>query len=147
MHAPHIGYTLISAIQGSPYCLRRDSTALRNLRDYHGVSASRLEVLEERLKSDVLSELDEFQSRILLHSETADGEVVPVWESVDKIDVASIREVMDEAAASSKDIQLDFVRIPITSEQSPDVSTVVAISVPCWRSGEADVILHRSSMT
>ena len=102
--------------------MRRDSTALRNLRDYHGVSASRLEVLEERLKSDVVSELDEFQGRILLHSETADGEVVPVWESVDKPDVASVREVMDEAASKSKDVALDFVRIPITSEQSPDVS-------------------------
>lgn len=92
------------------------------MRDYTGVSATRLEVLEERLKSDVVSELDEFQGRILLHTETADGEVVPVWESVDKQDVWSIRDVMDDAASRAMDVGLSFIRIPITSETSPDVS-------------------------
>jgi hypothetical protein len=102
---------------------------LRNIRDYTGVSASRLEVLEERLKSDVVAELDEFQGRILLHTETADGEVVPVWESVDKQDVASIREIMDEASAATTDVQLSFIRIPITSESSPDVRTRMRLIV------------------
>jgi hypothetical protein len=95
------------------------------MRDYSGVSASRLEVLEERLKSDVVAELDEFQGRILLHTETSDGEVVPLWESVDKQDVASIRDVMDEAAARATDVALSFIRVPITSESSPDVSRVL----------------------
>ena len=113
---------LIKRLSGSPYCLRRDSTALRNMRDYTGVSASRLEVLEERLKSDVISEVGEFQGKLLLHSETADGEVVPVWESVDSGDVASLREVMEDQAVKSSDVKLQFVRIPITSESSPDVS-------------------------
>lgn len=91
------------------------------MRDYHGVSSSRLEVLEERLKSDVIAELDEFQGRILLHTETADGDVVPTWESVDKSNVASMREIMDDAETSAQDIHLSFVRVPITSESSPDV--------------------------
>lgn len=69
----------------------------------------------------MISEIDEFQGRILLHTETADGEVVPLWESVDKSEVASVREIMDEASAASTDIQLSFVRVPITSETSPDV--------------------------
>ncbi|KAK1923782.1 inositol hexakisphosphate-domain-containing protein [Papiliotrema laurentii] len=120
-------------INGSPYCLRRDSTALRNIRDYTGVSASRLEVLEERLKSDVVAELDEFQGRILLHTETADGEVVPVWESVDKQDVASIREIMDEASAATTDVQLSFIRIPITSESSPDFHDLTELLELCQR--------------
>ena len=98
------------------------------MRDYTGVSASRLEVLEERLKSDVIAELGEFQGRVLLHSETADGEVVPIWESVDKSDVASIRGVMDDAAAQSKNCELAFVRIPVTSESSPDVSAALFLS-------------------
>ena len=92
------------------------------MRDYTGVSASRLEVLEERLRSDVIAELDAFQGRVLLHTESQDGEVMPVWESVDKTDVVSIREVMDEAANDSRDVNLSFVRIPVTSESSPDVS-------------------------
>jgi hypothetical protein len=92
------------------------------MRDYTGVSASRLEVLEERLKSDVVAEINQFQGQVLLHSETADGEVVPIWESVDSRDVSSIREVMDDVCAKLRDIQLNFIRIPITSESSPDVS-------------------------
>ena len=106
---------------GSPYCLRRDSTALRNMRDYTGVSASRLEVLDDRLKSDVIAELAEFQSRILLHTETSDGQVVPVWENAEASDIASIREVMDDVAQQAKPVAMEFVRIPVTSESSPDV--------------------------
>lgn len=93
------------------------------MRDYTGVSASRLEVLEERLKSDVIAEIGEFQGRVLLHTETPDGEVVPVWETVEPNDVTSIREVMDDVSSKSKEVKLDFVRIPITSESSPDVSS------------------------
>jgi hypothetical protein len=92
------------------------------MRDYTGVSTSRLEVLEERLKSDVISEIDAFQGRVLLHTESPDGEVVPVWETVDRMDVHSLREVMADVADSEMDVKLNFVRIPITSESSPDVS-------------------------
>ena len=99
------------------------------MRDYTGVSASRLEVLEERLKSDVIAELDEFKGRVLLHSETVDGEVVPVWESVHNLDVASLREVMDDAKLMSKDVHLNFVRIPVTSESSPDVGAVQRVDL------------------
>ncbi|RXK36343.1 hypothetical protein M231_06380 [Tremella mesenterica] len=120
-------------INGSPYCLRRDSVALRNMRDYSGVSASRLEVLEERLKSDVVNELAEFQGRVLLHSESSDGQVIPVWESVDKGDVASIREVMDQVAVNAKHVGVEFVRIPITSESSPDFHDITDILNLCLR--------------
>ncbi|KIR34499.1 hypothetical protein I352_02746 [Cryptococcus deuterogattii MMRL2647] len=121
-------------INGSPYCLRRDSTALRNMRDYSGVSSSRLEMLEQRLKSDVITEIEQFQGRILLHTETADGQVMPVWESADKQDVASLREVMDGAAAASKDVYLNFVRIPVTSESSPDFHDITELLNLCMRS-------------
>jgi len=92
------------------------------MRDYSGVSSARLEVLEERLKSDVIQELVAFGGSVLLHTEAADGQVVPIWEKVSKEDVESLREVMDDVAEASKDIGLIFERVPITSEQSPDVS-------------------------
>ncbi len=107
---------------GAPYCLRRDTTALRNMRDYHGVSAARLEVLEERLKSDVEAELNAFGGTLLLHSEAADGKVVPLWENVNSEDGDSIRQVMADVALREMDVNLVFERIPITSESSPDVS-------------------------
>ena len=91
------------------------------MRDYTGVSAGRLEMLEDRLKSDVISELQQFQGKLLLHTETSDGQVVPVWESVDKEDVESVKEMMDELAEKTA-VDLSFYRVPITSESSPDVS-------------------------
>lgn len=68
-------------INGAPYCLQREGFSLRNMKgwsivtlsvrlmlintvqDYGGISASRLEVLEERLRDDVISELDAFGGR------------------------------------------------------------------------------------
>lgn len=69
-------------VNGAPYCLRRERFSLRNMKglcaqvlaliiflkdwtatDYGGISASRLEVLEERLKDDVLAELEAFGGR------------------------------------------------------------------------------------
>lgn len=112
------------------------------MRDYTGVSTSRLEVLEERLKSDVISELGEFQGRVLLHTETAAGEVVPVWESVDKSDVATIRETMDDAAESSTEVDLRFLRIPITSESSPDVRTALDFWTALRQTLKLDLQFH-----
>ena len=78
-------------------------------------------MLEDRLKSDVVAELQQFQGKLLLHTETSDGQVVPVWESVDQQDVQSVKEVMDDLADTA-DLELAFYRVPVTSESSPDVS-------------------------
>lgn len=93
------------------------------MRDYTGVSTARLEVLEERLKSDVIAEIDAFQGRVLLHTESAEKEVVPVWETVGPNDVHSLRDVMDDVTMRESGVTMRFIRIPITSESSPDVST------------------------
>ncbi|KAG6832796.1 hypothetical protein H0H92_009414 [Tricholoma furcatifolium] len=106
-------------INGSPYCLRREGFSLRNMKDYGGISASRLEVLEDRLKDDVIAELREFGGRILLHTETADGTVVPVWEDVTESNVIVMKDVM-AARHQAKDIELKYYRIPITAERPPD---------------------------
>ena len=67
-------------INGAPYCLRRENFSLRNMKgkvfyflidwfltthktDYGGISASRLEVLEDRLRADVITELSSFGGR------------------------------------------------------------------------------------
>lgn len=98
------------------------------MRDYTGVSPARLEVLEERLKSDVVAELAAFDGSVLLHAETANGKVVPLWENVSKKDVDTLREVMDDIAAKQHDVVLTFERIPITSESSPDVGLTFVFS-------------------
>lgn len=94
------------------------------MRDYSGVSPARLEMLEERLKSDVITELAQFDGNLLLHTEDSEGKVVPLWEKVNKDDVASLREVMDNVAIQDNVVNLIFERLPVTSESSPDVSCV-----------------------
>ncbi|KDR78950.1 hypothetical protein GALMADRAFT_244621 [Galerina marginata CBS 339.88] len=108
-------------INGAPYCLRRENYSLRNMKDYGGISASRLEILEERLRDDVIAELTSFGGRILLHTETSDGTVVPIWEEVQPEDVVVLKDIM-AARLERKNVFLQYNRIPITAEKSPDYS-------------------------
>ncbi|KAG9052633.1 hypothetical protein FS842_009475 [Serendipita sp. 407] len=109
----------IILINGAPYCLRRESYSLRNMKDYGGISASRLEILEERLRDDVLAELRAYGGRILLHTEASDGQVIPLWEEARETDVAVLKDVF----ASKRMIngaRIHYSRVPITSERPPD---------------------------
>ncbi|KAF7323269.1 hypothetical protein HMN09_00107700 [Mycena chlorophos] len=108
-------------VNGTPYCLRREGFSLRNMKDYGGISASRLEMLEERLRDDIIAELKTFGGRLLLHTESEDGAVFPVWEDAREEDVVVLKDVM----AAHKDIdgiELDYRRIPMTAEKPPDFS-------------------------
>ncbi|KAF5327539.1 hypothetical protein D9619_004360 [Psilocybe cf. subviscida] len=106
-------------INGAPYCLRRENFSLRNMKDYGGISASRLEILEERLRDDVVAELKTFGGRLLLHTETSDGTVVPVWEEVHPDDVLVLKDIMG-ARHEINGVTLQYNRIPITAEKPPD---------------------------
>ncbi|KAJ4477327.1 inositol hexakisphosphate-domain-containing protein [Lentinula aciculospora] len=108
-------------VNGAPYCLRREGFSLRNMKDYGGISASRLEILEERLRDDVISELNTFGRKLLLHSETQDGTLVPVWEDVDSVNVVVLRDIM-ESRRDTFGVELVYDRIPITAERPPDFS-------------------------
>lgn len=109
-------------INGAPYCLRRERFTLRNMKDYGGISASRLEVLEERLRDDVISELNQFGGRLLLHTETPDGSVVPVWEEVQSENVCVLKDIMAARRHIDDDTEFVYTRIPITAERPPDFS-------------------------
>lgn len=92
-----------------------------------GISSTRLELLEDRLKSDVLAEALAFNGRILLHSEADDGTVNTVWEVIkDDSCVQTLREIMD-AARLKFGTSFSYKRIPITAERSPDFADVRSI--------------------
>ncbi|KAG8898129.1 hypothetical protein FRB99_007645 [Tulasnella sp. 403] len=110
-------------VNGYPYCLRSEASTLRNMKDYGGISASRLEILEDRLKGDVIAELRNFGQRLLLHTETSDAAVVPVWEEVEDSQVDVLKEVMRQHTLPN-DVPLQYHRIPITSETPPDFSDI-----------------------
>ncbi|TFK90507.1 hypothetical protein K466DRAFT_660775 [Polyporus arcularius HHB13444] len=107
-------------VNGAPYCLRRERFSLRNMKDYGGISASRLEVLEERLRDDVINEVHAFGGRVLLHTETPDGSVIPIWEEVNSEDIMVLKDVMAQRRHIGDHLELGYARIPITAERPPD---------------------------
>lgn len=130
---PHIKRPSASATSNLTRRLLHSSFRLwnpTNFPSHRGISSSRLELLEDRLKSDVIAELKSFDGRLLLHDE-ADGSVNPVWSLVDESSVKTLREIMDDTARKlSTGPSFKFVRVPITAEKSPDffdVKEIVAI--------------------
>ncbi|KAG2207019.1 hypothetical protein INT47_008488 [Mucor saturninus] len=120
-------------INGIPYVLRDRYFTLRNIKVYKGITGERLEQLEERLKQDVIREVTNYDGRILLHGEDKDGNVLAAWEEVNIHDVLTVREVMYSVAAEVTDEfdsdsdstsisrnVLDYHRVPITAEKSPE---------------------------
>lgn len=52
---------------------------------------------------------------LLLHSETSDGSVVPVWDDCDERSIASVREIMEEKDHESAELTLKFTRLPLST--------------------------------
>jgi hypothetical protein len=59
-----------------------------------------------------------FVISILLHTETPDGTVVPVWEEVQREDVSVLKDIM--TSRREGDASLQYIRLPITAEKPPD---------------------------
>lgn len=112
-------------IKGRPYCLRENGHELRNIRDFSGIQAARLEQLEDRLLSDVSSEIEQGDGKLLLHTEAEDGSVLPMWEDVREGDIATVQDIMVQIARNlPASVQLRFLRIPLTAEKNADYSDI-----------------------
>ena len=70
-------------INGDPYVLRDQYATLRNIKAYSGITADRLEMMESRLKEDVMHELEVYDGKLLLHQEH-NGVLQVHWETVNK---------------------------------------------------------------
>lgn len=121
-------------INGIPYVLRFNNITIRNIKQYSGITPSRLELLESRLKDDVLAEIARYDGKILLHLETSDGRVVPTWEEVDAENVLTVREVMDSVVEEviaevteqgQEPLQrlesVSYYRVSVTAETMPEI--------------------------
>jgi hypothetical protein len=60
--------------------------------------------------------------RLLLHTETPDGSVIPVWEEVRPGNVAVMKEVMSACKSSNNGFEVFYRRVPLTAERPPDFS-------------------------
>ncbi|KAI0649419.1 inositol hexakisphosphate-domain-containing protein [Trametes meyenii] len=131
-------------VNGAPYCLRRERFSLRNMKDYGGISATRLEMLEERLRDDVVNEVNAFGGRLLLHTETPDGSVVPIWEEVGSDNIMILKDVMAERRHFAEGVELGYARIPITAERPPDfsdLSELIEVMIRC-NTSEAPIVVN-----
>ncbi|KAH0833089.1 inositol hexakisphosphate-domain-containing protein [Lanmaoa asiatica] len=63
------------------------------------------------------------RERLLLHTETPDGSVIPIWEEVQSEDVAVLKDIM-ASRQSGCGIEVQYTRIPITAERPPDMSDI-----------------------
>ncbi|KAJ3357018.1 hypothetical protein HDU83_009188 [Entophlyctis luteolus] len=107
----------ICYINGQPYVLRDKSFTLRNTKAYSGISSSRLEYIEQQLRDDVISELGNFESKILVHTES-DNATHPVWEECTQEYVLTVREVVELLQNEGHPIL--YYRVPLTAERAPD---------------------------
>ena len=74
---------------------------------------------------------------LLLHTETSDGTVVPIWEEVKDEDVVVLKDIMADYRGLD-DVLLQYNRIPITAEKPPDYSDLKEL---------IEVVLRNSSNT
>lgn len=120
-------------INGVPYVLRDQYLTVRNSNTYAGITPSRLETFENRLKEDVQQEISMYKNRILLHGESEDGHIIPIWEDCLPDAVSTIKEViqviqkeekdelLDLESARASSLRIEYFRVPITAENPPDL--------------------------
>ncbi|KAJ3086244.1 hypothetical protein HK102_013370 [Quaeritorhiza haematococci] len=106
-------------VNGVPYVLRDQYMTLRNIKSYSGITSARLELIEARLKEDVIAEISAYDEKILLHTETSDAQCIPVWEDCSSDNVLSPREVMEDVLKREGD-PVAYYRVPVTAETPPD---------------------------
>ncbi|KAJ3335694.1 hypothetical protein HDU93_004652 [Gonapodya sp. JEL0774] len=123
-----------------PFVLRDWRDATRNL-ETTGIAKERVEMMEERMKGDLIQEIKKYGGRILLHDEEVkpsgfeivvcllesvfdayitfiDAPVVqPVWETVCEEDILTPLELFQSVVAEG--YKIDYLRVPITDEQAP----------------------------
>jgi nitrate reductase NapAB chaperone NapD len=112
-------------INRKPFVLRDIHLPYENIKTYHGISAARLEAMEDRLKQDIKKELSKWNNLLLVHEEDEKGKIVPMWTAVTELQTT--RELFQEldhqgivSVALKLGYQIQYVRIPISPEQAPE---------------------------
>ncbi|KAM0939392.1 putative protein-tyrosine phosphatase [Dioscorea sansibarensis] len=103
-------------INGRPFVLRDVERPFSNL-EYTGINRARVELMESRLKDDILMEATQYGNKILVTDELPDGQMVDQWEPVMRDSVKTPLEVYEELQLEG--YLVDYERVPITDEKSP----------------------------
>jgi protein-tyrosine phosphatase len=103
---------------GLPYVLRIVKDPITNL-EMTGIVSERVELMEERLRTEADAEAALYDGHLLLHEEEINSnlplgfEIVPRWEAADELcSPAQAYQAVSKCA-------IDYVRVPVTDEQAP----------------------------
>ena len=78
-----------------------------------------------------------------MHTETRDGNVIPVWEEADLENISVLKDIM----ASRKnvgDVELKYARVPVTAARPPDFSDLTDLIDVAVRHPNAPIVVHKS---
>ena len=79
--------------------------------------------------------------------------MIPVWEEVDSENVSVLTDVMAQRRQIADNVELRYIRIPITAERPPDFSDLTELIDVAVRNPNVPIVLNcqlgrgRSTMT
>ena len=113
-------------VNGQPYVLREAERPFKNLQEYRGIGAERLELMEQRLKEDVLREAEAFHGRVLVsREEPLPGSTMTVVTEVHEVvqGPAAVMTAREMAIALvAEGYLLTYHRVPLTDDMAPRAS-------------------------
>ncbi|KAJ1512186.1 hypothetical protein HMI56_004394 [Coelomomyces lativittatus] len=101
-------------ICGLPYALREQSRPFENIKGLTGISSSRLEKMEARLREDIIKEAQKYNGLLLVHHESGSGDILPSWVAADTVQTP--HQVID----FFQEHCIQYTRIPVGPDQPPD---------------------------
>ena len=109
-------------INGDPYVLREASRPFKNLMEYRGIDAFRLDQMEQRLQDDVIQEAAMMDGQIIVTVEEKDPSGgTSVTDKIIKVTDQSVvetpRQVLEKF--QSEGYRVTFIRIPLTDGTCP----------------------------
>ncbi len=133
-------------VNGEPYVLREAGRPFKNLLEYRGIGAERLDAMESRLRADALAEAGRAGGRLLVTTEAAAGgggrrvrdRFVELARGGDA--VATPRQVFEALAA--RGYRVEYVRVPLTDGACPRPEDFDAFAAAAARAGPGDALVY-----
>ena len=145
-------------INGSPYVLREASRPFKNLLEYRGIDAERIESMEERLREDLLREAAKNGGQVLVMTEkTINGSSSGVGDEESAVVTKDVQEEFISLTAGPDSVatprqvyrrlaeegyQVTLVRVPLTDGTAPKPKDFDAFYSSAAGAGPGDALIY-----
>lgn len=131
-------------INGNPFVVREADKPFANL-EYTGIDRKRVEAMEERLKQDVIQEMQQYKGRALLTGENDDSEMIQYWEPVTEEAIQTPKDVFQQLVQLDG-YNVDYLRVPVTDEKAPKEIDCDLLIRRCWKPEEGTSLVFNCQM-